>query len=82
MAANRDDGLDWLVRRMEWERTLRSLHDRGAPTTATGASAPARAHEGRVATLGRRWMSQPHWALLRFPARGTFRRPSALKGRA
>ena len=82
MAANRDDGLDWLVRRMEWERTLRSLHDRGVPTTATGASAPAPAHEGCVGTSGRGRLSRPPWAFLRFPARGRFRRPSVLKIRA
>ena len=38
MAANRNEGLDWLVGRMEWERNLRSLHDRVPASMATGAN--------------------------------------------
>jgi hypothetical protein len=74
MAASRDDGLDWLVRRMEWEHNLRSLHARGLPTAATQGE--------RLRTSGRGWPARPPRTLLGSPVRKRFRRPRVLKIRA
>jgi hypothetical protein len=80
MVANESDGLDWLVARIKWENTLRSLHDRSRPGRASDEVAPVPNHCTRIADPGRKRPSRLRASvLLRSPIRGMSRRVNVIR---
>jgi hypothetical protein len=88
MVANETEARDWLARRIKWEHTLRTLHDRRQPAPATDAdlpatelSAPAPSRGANVvAAEAAESLPRPGaWSPLRSPVRGMSRRFGAAK---